>query len=459
LGELCDDHPQNHFGWSMTPDQSEATAAVPSVRVETTNTSSVARTLEVEVAPERVAQAFDRTYRELAKRARVPGFRPGKAPRSVLEKLYGAGVLGEIEHALVNETFVEALRQSGTTPIAEPAIEAQPPKLGQPFRYTARVEVKPALTLPALTGLPGSRPAVAVGVEDVEGALERLRQERAPVVEEPEGTRAAPTHIVHIDFVGRINGAAFEGGSGQDVAVELGSDRFLPGFESQLVGARAGERREVTIHFPADYARSDLAGKEAVFEVHVQSVRRRAVPELDDEFAKDVGDFASLEELRAKIRTNLIAERQRKAQAVLERSVLDALIERTAFEVPAGLVERRLQRRLNAAHRELERALPHDALHAQLSRWHEEWRPLAEREAREGLLLEAVAKHQKLLVDDAEIEARIQRMAQEQGVDPAKLRKAYREADLLETIRAQLADEKALEYLCREAKIEEVSAR
>ncbi|HME72376.1 MAG TPA: trigger factor [Myxococcota bacterium] len=431
---------------------------MPTVRVETTETSSVVRTLEVEVAPERVAQAFDRTYRDLAKRARVPGFRPGKAPRSVLEKLYGASVLEEIERALVSETFAEALSQSGTVPIAEPAIEAQPPKAGLPFRYTARVEVKPTLELPELGGLPGRRPAVEVGVEDVEGALERLRQERAPVVEEPEGTLAAPTHIVHIDFVGRIGGAAFEGGSGQDVAIELGSDRFLPGFESQLVGARAGERREVTVDFPNDYGRSELAGKEAVFEVHVQSVRRRAVPELDDEFAKDVGDFASLDDLRARVRANITAERERKAQAALERSILDALIERTPFELPAGLVERRLQRRLNAAHRELERSIPHEALHAQLSRWHEEWRPLAEREAREALLLEAVVKTQNLVVDDSEVEARIERMAQEQGVDLAKLRKAYREADLLETIRAQLADEKALEYLCREAKIDEVSA-
>jgi trigger factor len=443
----------------MTPDNREGAAvATPSVRVETTETTSVVRTLEVEVAPDRVAGAFDRTYRDLAKRARVPGFRPGKAPRSVLEKLYGASVLEEVERALVSETFAEALSQSGTVPIAEPAIEAQPPKPGLPFRYTARVEVKPTFALPELRGLPGRRPVVEVGVEDVEGALERLRQERAPVVEEPEGTQAAPAHIVHVDFVGRLGGAAFEGGSGQDVAIELGSDRFLPGFESQLVGARAGERREVTVHFPDDYGRRDLAGKEAVFEVHVQSVRRRAVPELDDEFAKDVGEFASLEELRARVRGNITAERGRKAQAALQRSILDALIERTPFELPAGLVERRLQRRLNAAHRELERSVPHDALHAQLSRWHEEWRPLAEREAREALLLEAVAKTQNLAADDSEVEARIEQMAREQGVDLAKLRKAYREADLLETIRAQLADEKALEYLCREAKIDEVSA-
>ncbi|HYB13195.1 MAG TPA: trigger factor family protein, partial [Myxococcota bacterium] len=179
----------------MTPERNEDSAAVtPTVRVETTETSPVVRTLEVEVAPERVAQVFERTYRDLAKRARVPGFRPGKAPRSVLEKLYGASVLEEIERTLVSETFSEALSQSGTVPIAEPAIEAQPPKAGLPFRYTARVEVKPTFTLPALRALPGRRPAVQVGVADVEGALERLRQERAPIVEEPEGTQATSTH-------------------------------------------------------------------------------------------------------------------------------------------------------------------------------------------------------------------------------------------------------------------------
>jgi len=443
----------------MTSDTSEATAAAaPALRVETTETTSVLRTLEVEVAPERVALAFDRTYRDLAKRAHVPGFRPGKVPRSVLEKLYGARVLEEIERTLVGETLAEALSQSGSEPVAEPAIDAQPPKPGLAFRYTARVEVKPHFTLPELRGLPGRRPRVEVGVADVESALERLRQERAPVVEEPEGTCAASGHIVHIDFVGRIDGAAFEGGSGQDVAVELGSERFLPGFEAQLVGARAGERREVTVQFPADYGRSEVAGKTAVFEVQIQSVRRRVVPELDDEFAKDVGDFSSLEDLRARVRANLVAERERKAQAALERSVLDVLIERTPFELPAGLVERRLQRRLSSAHRELERSVPHEALHAQLSRWREEWRPLAEREVREALLLEAVAKAQNVTVDDSELEARIERMAREQGIEAAKLRKVYREADLVETLRSQIADEKALEYICREAKIDEVSA-
>jgi trigger factor len=432
--------------------------APATVRVQVGEISSVVRALDIEVAASRVARVFERTYRDLAKRARVPGFRPGKAPRSVLEKLYGPGVLEEIERALVGESLPDALAQVELVPVSEPAIEAQSPKADLPFRYTARIEIKPTFTLPRLEGLPGRKPSVEIGVAEVEEALERIRQRHAPIVEEPEGTVASAGHVLHVDFTGRVEGREFEGGAGQDVAVELGSERFLPGFESQLIGARTGERREVTVHFPADYGNEDLAGKEAVFDVAVQSVRRRAVPELDDELAKDVGEFASLEELRARVRSDLSAAREREATNVLQRSVLDALLDKTPFEVPAGLVEQRLQRRLSSAHRELERSVPHEALHQQLSRWQEEWRPLAEREVREALLLEAVARAQGLAAEDAEVDARIERMAGEQGTDAGRLRKAYREAELIEAIRSQIVDEKAVEYLCREAKIEEVSA-
>lgn len=426
--------------------------------VRVSETGPVVRTLAVDVGAARVGRAFERAYRDLGRRARVRGFRPGKVPRSVLERLYGASVREDVERALVAETLPEAVDRAGLRPVAEPAIEARPPKDGEVFHYDARIEVKPVLSLPSVRGLPARKPPVEVGVAEVEEQLETLRQRQAPLVEEPEGTATARGHVLQIDFEGRIDGQPFEGGSGQDVQIEIGGGGTVLGFEEQLEGARAGDQREVRVRFPENYGNRDLAGREASFQVRVHSVRRRELAELDDEFAKDVGEFSSLAELRGRIQEDLRTRREREADAVVRRTLLDSLLARTPFEVPPGMVERRLQRRLSMAHRQLERSVPHDALHEQLERWASEWRPLAEREVREALVLEAVAAQEGLGVEDAELEERIEAMAREQGAEPAKLRKAYQEAELLEALRVQILDEKALALLVREARIEEAPA-
>ncbi len=438
----------------MTTAAQDVKAGKTGVEVRVTETSAVVRTLEIEVDARRVARAFERAYRELGRKARVRGFRPGKVPRSVLERLYGPSVIEDLERSLVGETLPEAVSMAGLQPVAEPAVEAQPPADATLFRYSARIEVKPVLSLPPVRGLPATKPSAEVRFEEVEEQLETLRQRQAPLVEEAEGTVAARGNVLSIDFVGRIDGDAFEGGSGQDVEVELGAGRFLPGFEEQLEGARAGDDREVRVRFPDAYGKPDLAGKDAVFQVHVAAIKRRALPELDDEFARDVGDFATLAELRARIQSDMQAAREREADAAAKRSVLDALLARTPFEVPPGMIERRLHRRLSAAHRQLERSVPEEQLHGQLERWAVEWRPLAEREVREALLLEAVAAQEGLTAEEAELEARLEAMAKEQGVEPTRLRKAYQEADLLEALRVQVLDEKALDLLLREARIE-----
>ncbi|HEY8156825.1 MAG TPA: trigger factor [Myxococcota bacterium] len=432
-------------------------SAASAIRVRATEDSSVVRTLEVSVDVKRVRRAYDRAYQDLAKRAPVRGFRPGKTPRSVLEKLYGAQIGEQIEQSLVAETLGPALEQAGLEPVAEPAIAAKTPAIDAEFVYTARVEVKPSFELPELTGLPARRPRVTVGEPDVERELEQLRQRQAALLEEPPGMEAAPAHVLTIDFVGRIDGQPFAGGSGQGVELELGSQRFLPGFEEQLAGAKAGEDREVRVRFPDDYGTRELAGRDAVFAVHVAAIRRRVVPALDDELAKDLGDFESLEALRARVRADLEAAAERGARAELHRTLLDALIARTGFELPPGLVSRQLDRLLQNAARRLAGAVPDDQLEAQIGRWKEEWRPRAEREVREMLLLEAIAKARGIQAEASEIEDRIAHLAREQRVDPARLRRAWGEEGLERALRTQVVDEKVLDFLASTAKVDDSS--
>lgn len=419
---------------------------------------AVTRWLEVEVPPTRVDAAFQRAYRSLARSARVRGFRPGKAPASVLRRLYGPAIAEDVERELVSETLPAALERSALAPVSEPTVDATPPSEGGPFSYRARIEVKPPIELGSTEGLPAKRPSASVSDEDVERELETLRQRHATLVEEAEDTPAARGHFVTMDFTGRIDGEAFEGGSAREHSVELGSEQLIPGFEDQLLGAKAGEERIVRVRFPDDYGSPALAGKDAEFTVQVGSVRRREVPVLDDEFAKDLGEFESLEQVRGRIRETLVASRERRARLELRRSLLDALIERVPVEVPANLLRERLHRRLHSASHELrERGVRPELVDRQLAQWEEEWRPAVEREVREEWLLQAVAEREALAIDDEELDARIGRMAEEQRADAARLRKAYREAGALEALRHQLLEEKAFEHLLASADVEDVS--
>ncbi len=437
---------------------SDASQADENVQVDVHEEREGVRTLEVEVRAERVGAAFEQAWQQLARRVRVRGFRPGKTPRSVLRKLYGASVAEELERTLVAQTLPVALTRSGLEPVSEPAVDAAPPTEDAAFRYRARVEVKPEIRLPDLSGLHARRPPVEVAEEDVERELERLRQAHAVLVEEPEDTAAARGHVLTIHFEGRVDGEPFEGGSGDQEALELGSGHFLPGFEEQLEGVGAGGRRTVRVEFPEDHPKPELAGKKAEFEVEVRAVRRREVPALDDELARDVGDFDSLDALRAEVRRRIASALERQSRAVVRRTLLDDLIGRTPFEVPPGAAAQRLQRRLAMARREMAgRGLPGPALEAQLARGEEEWRPEAEREVREQWLLEAVAREHGLEAEPAEVEERLEALAREEGVPAARLRRAYGEAGLLEGLGARVREDKAVEFLLRTAKVEETT--
>ena len=426
------------------------------LQVEIDPESPILSVLTVTVGAKRVDKAFDRTYRSLAKEVRVKGFRPGKAPRSVLERMYGAGIPEEIERALVAETLGDAIELAEIQPIVEPGIDAERPAPGEPFVYKARLELKPEIVLPETKGLPARRPRATVGEDEVLTQLEELRQRSAPIVEEPDGTAADEGHFVTIDFVGKLDGEPFEGGSAKGHEIELGSGQFVPGFEEQLVGAVAGEDRQLDIDFPEDYGNAELAGKAVVFDVHVEAVKKRQLRELDDEFAKDLGDFDSLEALRDRIRSDLQAQRDQAADTTLRRTVMDSLIERTEFEVPPGLVERQLQHQIASFRREYEQQVPADVLESQLVRMAEDGRDAAARRVREAFLLEAVAVAQGLEATDEDVDARLEEMAEGRGMPPAQLRKMAQEQGWNEAIRSELVDQKALDFLCEGADVEEI---
>ncbi len=442
----------------MSPEKgSPAEDRADEIRIETQEMGPVQREVRVTVAQVRVRKAFERAYRDLGRQANVKGFRKGKVPRSVLEKLYGASVPEEIERILVNETLRDAVELAGVVPVVEPQVEAEPPSTDADFEYTLRVEIKPEIELPALDALVGKRPRVDVSEETVDERLENLREQNAPLVEEPEGTLVAEGHTITFDYSGSIDGETFAGGAAEGADLEIGSGRMMPGFEDQLVGAKPGENVTLKVHFPDDYGVDELNGKDAEFSCLVHTIRKKAVPDLDDEFAKDVGDFETIDALKNKIRSDLVAGREREADHVLRRSVIESLLSQTEFEVPPGVVERQLHSQIENMRRQFAGQMPEEILQQQLARMHEEGRENAEKRVREAYVLEVVAGEQEFSVDEDEVKAHFADLAAAQGMDADTLEKMADQQGWKPAIEAELLDKKALDFLVSKATVEEES--
>jgi trigger factor len=435
-------------------DGSAPVSGAMDVQVTSEAESASVHRVSVSVDAKRVDKVFDRVYREIGKTASVRGFRKGKVPRSVVQKLYGASVPQEVERILLNETIAEAVQQSELEPLVEPTVEARAPAPSEAFEYTLGLEVRPPIELPNLKLISAKKPEVSVGDEDIDAELERMRLQNAPLLEEPEDKQGEVGSTLNVDFVGRVDGDAFEGGTGQDMEIELGSGRLVPGFEDQLVGAKAGDDVLVKVTFPEDYPTEELAGKDAEFSVHVASIRRRQVPDLDDEFAKDVGEFDTLAELRAKIEADMTSERERGAENVLRQSLMDSLISQCEFDVPPGIVDQQLQRQIHNMRHQFEKQMPADILEQQLARMHEEGRPAAERRVREGFLMSEVVRSQQIEASDEDVDARLDEMAEAQGMPAPELHKMAEAQGWKDSIRAELVESKALDFLASEATVE-----
>ncbi|MFO0687208.1 MAG: trigger factor [Myxococcota bacterium] len=436
----------------------ELETAAREVRVEKNVVSPVVSELSVEVPAGRVDEAFARVLQELRKGARVKGFRPGKVPTHVIKQLYGPQLGEEVERVLVNQTLPDAVTQVGIVPVVEPQIEAEPPVAGQSFQYKARIEMKPEIELPDLTSISGTRPTVKVGEDEVLAELERLRERQAAWIEEAEDVLAANGHQVTVDFVGTIDGVAFEGGTAEGVEIELGSGRMIPGFEEQLVGARSGESRSLQVTFPTPYGNPALAGKAAVFAAKVTAIKRRELPVLDDDFAKDLGDFETLGDVKRKLQESLESQRRHASDHALERSLLDDLVSRTSFEVPPTLVARQLESQIQQLEQQLRGRLPENELRMRVAQLREEGWSEAKRRVQEALLLESVAARATLAASEEEIHARLDEMAASQGFDAKLMHDLARSQGWHAAIAAEIVDRKALAHLTAQARIAEVEA-
>jgi trigger factor len=424
-----------------------------SVQVE--ETGPVERRLRVDVPTARVDAAFDAVYRTMGRQVRVPGFRPGKVPRSVLERMLGERARGEVMERLLRDSLPGAIEEAELALVGEPRLTpGEEPKQGSPYSYEVTVEIRPEIELRKVRGLEVTRPELPEPDEDpVEHYLGELREAHAQLAEEPEGTTAARGRVAIVDYEGTCDGEPFDGGSGQGATIEIGSGRAIPGFEEQLEGMAAGGEREFDLDLPEGYPVAELAGKRAHFRVQLVGLKRKELPELDDEFAKDVSEFDTLQAFRDDLNRRVEEGREKERERALREAVARKLVEENPFPVPPSLVERQLSMRIARAASQLGRELPEERLRELVSRWREEWRPQTEQSVALSMLVHDVAKAERIEVSGEDVDTRLREIAEQRDTTVTKLRRESRDTGLVEGIEASLLEERVLEFLVSAASV------
>ena len=413
--------------------------------------------IKVEVSTHDVDHAFEHAIRDLAKNTRVPGFRPGKAPATALRaRLGNEAIVAEALDGHLSGWYGRALDQAGVEPVERPVIDYDdPPAEGEPWTFTAEVTVAPSAELPKKLTLEAPRHEAAIPDGAVEERLDRMRTMAAQL--EPVGDVPAETGMIAlIDFVSRVNGKKVRDGSATDYLVELGTGRLLDGLEDAIVGMREGENREATTVLPEEASDRKLAGKEAIFEITLKELKRRVLPDLDDSFAKDVSEFDTLAELQADIERQLRERAESAVDGEYRSAVLIALGEAATVEIPAMMIERRVQDRLETIARTFaRRGMRFDQYLQMTGQSIEdvvgELRPDAEASARQELALKAFAEREKIAPSDEELEAFVVEQATAEGEkDPAETTRKVMESpsareSLREELRLKMALDRAVE--------------
>ena len=409
--------------------------------VEKLEKSRVAVT--VEVGAEEFEAAVAKAYAKARGKLSIPGFRPGKAPRKMIEKLYGAGVFySDAVDIALPEAYTQAIGQSGLDVVGYPEIEIVDDKIDENgFTFKATVAVYPEVKLGEYKGLTAEKEEIKVSADDVKERLNEMAERNARLVSVDR--KAKKGDIAVIDFEGFDNGEAFEGGKGENYELELGSGSFVPGFEDQVIGMKAGEEKDLDITFPEDYHK-ELAGKAVVFHVKLNKVTETIVPEQDDEFAKDVSEFDTLDELKADIRAKALENAKKQADSAFEQAAVDKAAENTTVDMPKALVENELDIQMERFGYQLQMSGYSMEQYAKMmggdvSTMRNAFRPAAEKQAKISVTLEKIAEVEGITASDEDIEAEFKSLAEQYELEVDKVKEMVPMDELTGSIKTRKA--------------------
>ena len=412
--------------------------------------------LTIEVSAEEVESAIEKAYQKQKSKISVPGFRKGKVPRKMVEKMYGVGVFYEdAVNDMIPTAYEDAAKESGLEIVSQPKIEVVQIEAGKEFIFTAEVAVKPEVELGEYAGVEVPKADVNVTDEDIMAEIDKEREQNARIIS-VEDRAVENGDMTVIDFEGFVDGVAFEGGKGTDYPLTIGSHSFIDTFEDQLVGKNIGEEVEVNVTFPEEYHAEELKGKPAMFKVTIKEIKKKELPELDDDFVEDVSEFSTVDEYKESIKKNIEEKKVNEAKAAKEDAVIEKIIEGAKMDIPDAMVDSQVRqmaedfaRRLSAQGLSLEQYFQYTGLTGEMLV--EQMKPQAIKRIQSRLVLEAVAEKESFEVTEEEIEKEVADMAAAYQMDADKLKELLTDADK-DNMKKDIQVKKAVNFVTENAK-------
>ena len=415
--------------------------------------------LTVEVSAEDFKAAIKKAFNKNKNRFAIPGFRKGKAPQAMIEKMYGEGVFYEdAADEAINASYAEAMKESGLDIVSRPEVTIEKIGKDEPFVYSALVAVKPEVTLGQYKGVEVEKADASVSAEDVEAELKKVQEQNARLLTvEDRGVEDGDQTV--IDFEGFVDGKGFEGGKAEDYPLTIGSHSFIDTFEEQLIGKKIGEECEVNVTFPTEYHAADLAGKPATFKVTVKEIKVKELPELNDEFASEVSEFDTLDEYKKDVEKKLAEKKEIEANSKNEDAVVAKVVENATMEIPDKMIDAQAEnmvqdmaRRMQSQGLSLDMYLKYTGMTVEQMKEQFSSRPDAEKRIRTRLVLEAVAKAENIQISDEKVDEEVAKMAEAYKMEVEKLKSYMSESDVKQ-MKEDLAVQQAVDLLVAEAKL------
>jgi trigger factor len=416
--------------------------------------SSIKKKVNIEIPQEQVTKEIDSFYREVGKQAKIKGFRPGKVPRDILERYFKDYVKSEVTQKLIQETYPAALSEKGLQPVSPPVVDPGELESGKLFQYSVTVEVKPEIKIEGYTGLTIEGTKESVREEEIEERLKGLQNLHAQLKAVPEARAVQSGDYVIFDYEARMDNKPLEEGKAVDFTVEVGSGRFIPALEEKMIGLKPDEEKEIEVPFPEDYGYKKWAGKTVSFLVKVKEIKEKVLPPLDDEFAKDLGDYASLEDLKAKLREEIEKEKAVMLDRQLKDQMIDQLIQANSFDIPDSMVVEQAKALVSDTKLRLASqgiALKH--LNIPEEKLQEDYREVAQKQVRTYLILEKIASQEGIFVTDEEVDERLRSISERTHQTLDVVKRYYEKNGLIPDLKTGILTDKTLDFLLSKATI------
>ncbi|MBM4277869.1 MAG: trigger factor [Deltaproteobacteria bacterium] len=416
--------------------------------------SSVKKKVNVEIPQEQVTKEIESFYREVGKQAKIKGFRPGKIPKDILERHFKDYVKSEVIQKLIQETYPAALSEKDLHPVSPPVVDPGELESGKPFQYSATVEVKPEIKMEGYTGLNIEGKKESAKEEEVEERLKGLQNLHAQLKTVPEPRPVQSGDHVIIDYEARMDKKPLEEGKAVDFTVEIGGGRFIPALEEKMIGLKQEEEKEIEVPFPEDYGYKKWAGKTVSFFVKVKEIKEKVLPPLDDEFAKDLGDYASLEDLKAKLKEEIEKEKELMLDRQLKDQMIEQLIQANSFEIPESMVVEQAKALVSDTKLRLaSQGIALKNLNIPEEKLQEDYKEVAQKQVRTFLILEKIAAQEGIAVTDEEADERLQSISERSHQKFDVVKRYYEKNGLIPELKTGILTDKTLNFLLEKANI------